>query len=183
MGERSGLGGGAGKTRSWASPPWRQHPRFLSYSLPRDNIPGHSPPSSRGLSSPAAATDLPTQRWGLLGSEGCAPRRCAPRWPLPAGLPRIPGTSRPRPPPVGVWSSTQGTARLSLPPKLPDANFPSETLEPALPLTWGVGGRALGHQRPWVRIGISRHRPRQSRLGSILLPVRAPGTSDASSGR
>lgn len=40
-----------------------------------------------------------------------------------------------------VQNSTQGTAWFSLPPKLPDANFPV----PASLLTWGAGGSGLGH--------------------------------------
>lgn len=123
-----------------------------------------APPPPRRLQTSGHSSGDP---WG---QRAALPGYTPGAGPLPDCLPRSPGTSRPRPPPVGVRSSTQGTARLPLPPKLPDANFPGEAPEPVPRLTWGVGGSALGHRRPWVRIiRSSRHRPRQSPLGSILL--------------
>lgn len=81
-----------------------------------------------------------------------------------------PETRRPRPPPVGVRSSSQGTALLSLPPKLSSSNFPPEAPVSTTPLTWGVGSSGLGHAGPRARrVGSSRDRPRQSLLRSILL--------------
>lgn len=126
--------------------------------------PAASPPPRRLQTAGHSGGDPRGQRAVLPGDAPRAGRS----WP---GSPAAPGQVSPRPPPVGVRSSSQGTARLSLSPKLPDANFPSVAPEPAPRLTWGVGGSALGDPRPPARIvGSSRHRPRQSLLWSILPP-------------
>lgn len=110
---------------------------------------------------PPPTTNCKTPR---LGSTSCTPGRCAPSWPLWGRLlatqgPVVRGHHLSGHP--DVQSSTQGTAWFSLPPKLPDANFPPTARVPASLLTWGAGGSGLGHARLRARIVVSsRDRPR-----------------------
>lgn len=128
------------------------------YSLPHDRHLGASPPRTplTELSRPLLHRSDPRAQGTAVGPPGVGGLR-SPDVPrvlaAQAHLLAAPGTRRPRPPPVGVRSSTQGTAGLSLPPKLSGANFPPQAPESAprraLPGVWvavasDTRGRGLG---------------------------------------
>lgn len=147
----------------------------LGTSHPGIQTPENSTPPSPG--PPPAAGRLGGDTWGRLAAPpGDAPRAGH------AGLsPCSPGTTLPATTCRGMPSSSQGTAWLSLPPKLHAQTFHPRPRR-SLPGVWvavasDTHGHGLGSSAAAATV------PDRARSGASFCPARAPGVSRASSCR